>query len=523
MRISLSSRMLSLLAPLLVAGCAALPSPMPLPASHAYTDTAQTRMGRALAPLAAAHPGRSGARPLLDGREAFAARYVLAGMAERSLDVQYYLWHPDTSGSLLAQALWDAAERGVRVRLLLDDNNTGGLDTEIAALDAHPNIEVRLFNPFANRSWRLGDFARDFDRVNRRMHNKSFTVDNQATVVGGRNIGDEYLGAETSVAFADLDVLAVGPVVAEVSSVFDRYWNSPSAWPAASLLAPPPHDTLERTRAAWPAMRARPQAQRYLEAVRRMALSERLLAGTLPLEWVPAHVVSDDPSKVLLPPERADVQLLPHLEAALGRAQRELLLVSPYFVPGKEGTATLVAIARGGVQVSVLTNSLAATDVGPVYAGYRRYREELLRGGVRLYELKPEAVPEPVADDEDARGRGVGGSVGGSSGASLHAKTFGLDRSRIFIGSLNLDPRSIRLNTEMGVVLESPAMAGELARLFEQVVPQVAYELKLAGSEVTWLERTPGGEVVHTSTPRVGVLRRLWIAFLSLLPIEGLL
>lgn len=507
----------------LLAACGTLP-PRGAPAeTHAFAGTEQTRIGRAATRLAAAHPGLTGARALVDGREAFVARYLLAQGADRSIDVQTYIWRADTSGSLMAEALWAAAERGVRVRVLLDDANTSGLDETIAALDAHPNIEVRLFNPFANRTWRLGDLALDFGRVNRRMHNKSFTVDNQATVVGGRNIGDEYLGAESAVAFADLDLLAIGTIVPAVSTEFDRYWNSASAWPAASLLAPPPPDTLAATRRAWDELRIDAEAVAYLEAVRQLPLLADMLAGTLAFEWAPAHLVSDAPEKVLLPPDRKDAHLAPRLEAALGRPLHELVLVSPYFVPGREGAQALVAMAARGVQVTVLTNSLAATDVAPVYAGYQHYRRELLRGGVRLFELKPAALPPGRAQDEDARRGGLGGSRGGSSAASLHAKTFGVDRSRIFVGSFNLDPRSVALNTEMGVVLESPAFAGRLSDAARDVFPRNAYALRLEGENVVWIESTPAGEVRHGRTPGVGLLRNLWIGLLSLLPIESLL
>lgn len=518
------TRALALLLLLLQAGCASLPSGVDRGVSHAYADTAQTRIGRALAPLAAPHPGLTGVYPLVDGREAFAARYALALGAERSIDVQTYIWHDDTSGSLLAHALWEAAERGVRVRVLLDDANTGGKDPLLAALDAHPRIEVRLFNPFANRGWRLADFTLDFGRVHRRMHNKSFTADNQATVVGGRNVGDEYMGAETSVLFADLDLLAVGAAVPEVSAIFDAFWNSESAYPVASLLAPNAAASLEDTQVAWAQRLARPAARRYLEVVRQIGLLEQMRQRTLPLEWVAARVLSDQPSKVLLPADRQDVQMSPLLEEALGQPQRELMLVSPYFVPGEKGTQALLAMAARGVEVAVLTNSLAATDVGVVYSGYMRYRRELLRGGVRIYELKPAAEPAAQPDDADrARARGIGGSRAGSSSASLHAKTFGVDRRRIFVGSFNLDPRSARLNTEMGFVLESPALASRLSNAFAGPVQRIAYEVRLEGDEVVWIDRTPQGEQRHTRTPGVGALRTLWIGFVSLLPVEWLL
>lgn len=505
----------------LLAGCATLPERVSPAPSSAFADTCNTRLGRSLCPAADAHAGLTAFHALPDGREAFAARYLLARAAERSIDVQYYIWHADTSGSLLAHALWEAAERGVRVRMLLDDANTGGLDPLLATLNAHPKIEVRLFNPFANRSWRAGDYVADFRRVNRRMHNKSFTVDNQAVVIGGRNIGDEYLGAESAVAFTDLDIIAAGTVVREVSRTFDAYWNSASAYPVASLL-PPPSDVLRaQVRDAWTVARGAPQASWYLDAVRQQPVVEELLAGTLSVEWVSARLLADDPAKVERPPEDTALHMLPRLEAALGRPANELLLVSPYFVPGREGSNTLLAIAARGVKVSILTNSLAATDVTPVYAGYSKYREELLRGGVRLYELKPTA---PSAGEERQR-HGGSSSAGSSSGASLHAKTFAVDRQRVFVGSFNLDPRSAQLNTEMGVVLESPTLATRLAEAFDDAIPRRAYEVRLTGEgqALEWIERTDGGEVHHSSAPQAGPLRQLWVNFLSILPIEWLL
>jgi putative cardiolipin synthase len=429
---------------------------------------------------------------------------LLARAAERSLDVQYYIWHADTSGGLLAHELWQAAERGVRVRLLLDDNNTRGADEAIAALDAHPNIEVRLFNPYANRGFRLGELATDFARVNRRMHNKSFTADNQAAIVGGRNVGDEYFGAESAVAFADLDVLAVGAVVPEVSAAFDAYWNSESAYPATSLISAPPRRTPAEK------IEERPDAARYRQAVRATPLVQRLLSGSLPLEWAHARLVQDDPAKVLQPPERTELHLLPRLEAAMGKPLKEVDLVSPYFVPTKDGSAALCTLAERGVRVRVLTNSLAATDVAPVHAGYAKYREPLLRAGVRLYELKPSL------EKKEAKGKD---RAAGGSDASLHAKTFALDRDRIFVGSFNFDPRSARLNTEMGIVVESPALAARLSQALDRDISNIAYEVRLSDGGLEWIE----GDARYTSEPGAGVLRRLWIDFLSILPIEWLL
>ena len=501
--------------------CASLPKNVERTPSAALADTGDTRLGRALADSVAAHPGRSGISPLPDGVDAFAARIALAAAAERSLDVQYYLWHQDTTGRLMFEALWQAADRGVRVRVLLDDADTGGLDATIAALDAHPNIEVRLFNPFAHRTLRwAGDGVTDFNRINHRMHNKSFNADNQAAIVGGRNIGDEYYDAGPGFDFYDLDVLAVGPVAREVSEQFDRYWASESAYPAASVIEPAAPDAAARLRGEWAEVRQDPKTGRYLDAARRTPLVRALLERRMAFEWVPARIVVDDPAKALQPPGRADLKMLPRLEETIGRPVGELDIVSPYFIPGKEGMEGLRALAARGVRVRVLTNALAATDTSPVHAGYSKYREDLLRGGVRLYELKPGADTRK-RNREDPEHHGLGGS----SSASLHAKTFAVDRQRIFVGSFNFDPRSARLNTEMGVVIDSAPLAALLSEALDTRIPDDAYEVRLAadGRGLEWVERTGGGEVVHTTEPRTRWPQRAWVGLLALLPIERLL
>jgi putative cardiolipin synthase len=512
---------------LLVTGCASLPGKVERTESRAVVNTADTRLAKVFDPAVAAHPERSGVRALQSAEDAFAARILLARRADRSLDVQYYIWRNDTTGKLVWQALWDAAERGVRVRVLLDDANTGGLDPMLATLDAHPNIEIRLFNPFANRGFRVSDFALDFSRVNRRMHNKSFTADNQLTIVGGRNIGDEYFGANMDVGFQDLDVVALGPVVREVSSAFDLFWNSASAYPAASLLAPPDPGAQAELKAGWDQLARDPGAARYLDAVRQTPLLHELNEGRLTLDWTTAHVVHDDPAKVLESTDRSDLQMMPLLVAAFGQPRRELDLVSPYFVPGKDGTKSLVTMAASGVRVRVLTNSLSATDVSAVHAGYAKYRKALLEGGVRVYELKPDdAVPPPEKAKGGGSGDGPPGSGSrGSSASSLHAKTFAVDRERVFVGSFNLDPRSMRLNTEMGVIIDSPALSGQLARQFDTVIPQKAFEVRMQadGHGLEWIEQSPQGEMRYTTEPGAGALKRTWIDFLGVLPIEWLL
>jgi len=499
-----------------LSGCASLPPPAGRTETTALTDTGGTLLGRAVAPSIAANPGKTGVHPLFDPRDAFAARIAFAGAAQKSLDLQYYIWHGDTVGNLMFEALSRAADRGVRVRLLLDDHNTAGLDRAIAALDAHPNIEVRLYNPHVHRDARSLDFVTEFARVNRRMHNKSFTADNQVAVVGGRNIGNEYFGAGSDVVFADLDVAVVGAVVPEVSREFDLYWNSPSSYPAAAFAGTAGADGARDLQEKFAQTRSSPEAAAYLEAVRTSPLVARLVERKVAFEWTGARVYHDDPAKTLDADERVDDLLFPKLLEAMGRPRERLDLVSPYFVPGDGGTALLVAAAGRGVRVRILTNSLASSDEPAVHAGYAKRRGDLLRAGVRLYELKPTAATEAQAKRDGFEPKGSAG---------LHAKTFAVDGARIFVGSFNMDQRSMHLNTEMGVVLDSPALAQALGQTFDRTIPEVAYEVRLDSDGRTpyWIERTANGEVRHDTEPATTAWQRMGVEVLSILPIEWLL
>ena len=498
---------------LLVAACASLPSLEGRSPTFALTDSAGISLARAIGPALTANPGKSGIHALPAPTDAFAARVLLAAAAERSLDIQYYIWHGDQTGYLLFEAVWRAAERGVRVRILLDDANTAGLDDTIAALDAHPNIEVRLYNPLMQRHARALNFLTDFARVNRRMHNKSFTADNEVTIVGGRNIGDEYFGASDEVEFTDLDVMAFGPVVHEVSKEFDLYWNSVSAYPAALIVGEAAPDAAGKLQTKFAAAHAGGESSAYIAAVRKTSLVQDLLDRRLPVEWVDARVVSDDPAKTLDTGARKDILLLTELLPMIGPPATSFDLVSPYFVPGDEGTAALAKLAQRGVKVRVLTNSLAATDVAAVHAGYAKRRCDLLRAGVELYELKPSAARI-----------GKESKPGGSS-SSLHAKTSALDRNRLFVGSFNFDQRSALLNTEMGMVIESPVFAQRLATVFDADVRKQAYEVRVAadGHCPEWIERAASGEIHYDVDPGTGVAQRAWIRLLEILPIEWLL
>lgn len=497
-------------------GCNLLPFPENRSTSTAFTDTGDTSLGKAVAPRIAANPGYSGIHPLADPLDSFAARMRLVEAAERSLDLQYYIWNRDMTGILLFNAVHRAAERGVRVRMLLDDHNTGGVDPVLAALDAHPNIEIRLFNPFVMRSVRLFKYIFDFPRANRRMHNKSFTADNQVTIVGGRNVGDEYFGAAGDVLFADLDVMAIGPVVEAVSRDFDSYWASESSYPVEWLITLPDSDTSSELAAAVARVEHAPGTALYKRAVRDSAFIRDLVAGQLAFEWAETRIVSDDPAKGLgrVEPEA----LLTHtLKEIIGEPAREVNLVSPYFVPTAAGVASFTALAEQGVQIRILTNSLEATDVALVHSGYAKWRKPLLEAGIRLYESR-RLTPRPRESRLDSSWSS------GSSDSSLHAKTFSVDESRVFVGSFNFDPRSATLNTEMGFVIESPRLAQQIAHVFHHAVPASAYELGLTDSgKLYWMEHLQGECVRHDVEPGTTFWQRAAVWIISLLPIDWLL
>jgi putative cardiolipin synthase len=495
-----------------LSACSTLPTPLPsqMPAVIATDDTA---MAQALAPVAAAHPGQSGIFMLRDGREAFAARAVLANAAERTLDVQYYIWDDDITGNLLFNALDAAAERGVRVRLLLDDNNTKRLDRRLALLDLHPRIEVRLFNPFMVRGVRALGYLTDFSRLNRRMHNKSLTADGHATIVGGRNVGDAYFGAAGEVLFADLDVLAVGPVVADVERDFDAYWNSASSYAAAQIIPPSTADSAAEVRRASAALLASVDAQAYVAAIRDSVFIADIRARRVAFEWAKVQLVSDDPAKGL-GKAAPSTRIMPQMRDIIGTPSRNFDLVSPYFVPGEEGAAVFAALAKKGVDVRVLTNSLAATDVAAVHAGYAKRRHALLEGGVHLYELR-----RTWSQDAERRSGPFG-----SSASSLHAKTFAVDGDQLFVGSFNFDPRSTLLNTEMGLIVDSPKLAQRLTQGMASGLPDLAYEVKLnKEGKLIWLEHKNGAVLQLSEEPDASFWRKLQVTVLQWLPIEWLL
>ena len=368
------------------------------------------------------------------------------------------------------------------------------------------------------------DYLTDFGRVNRRMHNKSMTADNEVTIVGGRNIGDEYFTAGGGTAFADLDVEAVGGVVGDVSQQFDRYWASRSAFPADRLLKQDPGAAVAGLLEKFKSTRASPAARKYLEAIEASKPVEHFSAEELlGYDWCSAKILYDDPAKVLHPPEAKAFRMWPRLVQAMGEPRQSMDIVSPYFVPTKEASAAVAEQARHGTAIRILTNSLAATDVSLVHAGYAKHRKALLAAGVKLYELKPTAEPGAIREKRtQAKGRP---RILVRSAASLHAKTFALDGERLFVGSFNMDPRSLRLNTEMGILLECPKLAQELKQTFDDNVPTYAYEVKLTapGGRLEWIEHRPDGDHTFHSEPRTSFLRRLGVTLMWILPVDWLL
>lgn len=509
-----------------ITGCSTLPTLEGRTVSTSLGGGPGTRLYDSLAPLTAPHPGLTGIHALDEGREAFAARVALAETAQRSLDVQYYIWHEDVAGMLLLDALRRAAERGVRVRLLLDDNNTKGMDPALAAFNAHPNVELRLFNPFPNRSARVWGYMRDFSRVNRRMHNKSFTADGVATIVGGRNIGDEYFGAGEEVGYIDLDVIAIGAAVPDVEKSFDEYWSSASSYPANRILPAVTPELIEKFDAQGLETGQGARAQGYMDAVRDAGIVHKMIAGQMDWEWAQARLVVDDPAKALDRAKRKDY-LMSSLEHVIGSPKSELRLVSPYFVPTRAGVDGFASMRKRGVQISILTNALETTDVAAVHAGYAKWRKDLLLRGVKLWELRRTAVAAPLGGlsrrTKASRGSGYG-STGESHNASLHAKTFAVDREQVFVGSFNFDPRSAALNTEMGLVIRSTVLAGRVSRAFDDRIPAQAYEVELTPrGELQWVERQAQSETVYHKEPGTSGWRRFCVKVMSFLPIDWLL
>ncbi|CAG4907003.1 Cardiolipin synthase C [Paraburkholderia saeva] len=516
-----------------VGGCATRPPATDLhrDITHALPASEPTALGAALAPLERTHPGESGFRVLANGADALQMRIALARAATKTLDMQYYIANEDTTGKLLLGAALYAADKGVRVRMLVDDLNFKDIDRVMAALNSHDNIEIRVFNPFgaAQQSFyeRTSNVVTQLGHFTRRMHNKAMIADNQIAIVGGRNLGDEYFSASETLQFRDIDVLAAGPITNDVSASFDEYWNSSASYPLRALNkqkfdAADLDAMRNELRQHW-RTNADPYNAKPLNAT---PLASQIQKNELGLTWAEAEFKADTPDKITHPSPDYKSPPLERVIELVNSAQKEVLITSPYFVPHDAGVDALGALTARGVRVAVLTNSLAATDAVAVQAGYSPYREPLLARGVALYEYMPQ--------------QGEGGArvdfVGSTSRSSLHAKTFVIDRQTLVIGSMNLDPRSANLNTELVLVIHSPPLADQLARIFDHATaPAVSWRVALVTPDQrARLKATsaPPGDLVWTGEvngqlrtwnldPDAGFYRNLMTGIFMLLPVDS--
>ncbi|MFI8554506.1 phospholipase D family protein [Psychrobacter sp. NPDC077938] len=522
-----------------LSACQSLPKQPHLPESQAlsarvealYSDeqttqgetikTSSTDLVSAISAQNDIHPDLSGYHPIVTGANAFAARSILTDMATRNIDAQYYIWHNDQAGQLLLKDLWDAAERGVIVRLLLDDfNNSAKFDQHLLRFASHPNIAVRIINPLMHRKFPTLNYVTGLPRINRRMHNKSMTFDKQITIIGGRNIGNEYLSNDQSSQFADLDVLLIGKVVADIDNSFYDYWSSPLSFDIETLAKFDDDVTPDFLKALDKLGLDEENNEGssltvYKAAIKDSTIDSDLINKRVPFRWTDMQFLSDDVGK-LSKTVPADTNLVHQLRNLLGSPTKKLTIISSYFVPTKDGVDTLVKLAEAGVDIKILTNSFDATDVTAVHSGYSQWRPRLLRSGVKIYELKSTAAEEK-RDNKLWRARS-------QSSTSLHAKTFAVDDYQVFIGSYNVDPRSANINTEMGVIINDDELARQLHGALSDDLLNQAYEVKLLeNGNLQWHTMEKGKKVVYDSEPRVDMGDHVWLTIMSWLPIDWLL
>ena len=516
----------SVLSMFLLGACTTLPDNSQKATSQVISDGDNTRLGKVNKPLVEEHPGESGIFLLGNGLDAFVGRAVLANLAERSIDVQYYMFHQDTVGRLLIRDFLAAADRGVRVRMLIDDMYGEEADDVWSALASHPNMEVRLYNPFVRGHSKKLQWVTQLKRLNHRMHSKTYTVDNQVTIVGGRNIGDEYFDADKDIAFTDLDAMSIGPVVPDVSDEFDEYWNSRHSYPVDTLIAGVKKEAvqpaaLEKLRGDLDEFYQQDQTLAYRDAVEHSALSKLLKAKMAHFKFSEARIIHDSAEKMTKSDANWKEELLmSQLAPYIRQTAEEFILVSPYFVPGHQGTDALCKLTEKGARVRVLTNSLASNDVAAVHAGYSRHRKQLLRCGVELYELNE--------DIKKLQGEKFTW-LPGLSKSSLHAKTMAMDKKIMFVGSFNFDQRSLNINTEIGILFHDPEIAANASRHFDERIDKVAFRVELVsemngGESLRWTGiDEDGNKIVMDTEPYAGFWQRVGVNLIRLLPIDSLL
>ena len=509
-RINLLSIML---AALFLAGCTAIPKNYPKPQSAAFKEHKSTSIGKMFDREAAKHPGKSGFDIIRYGRRAFTARIAMTEMAEKSLDLQYYVWEPDATGRLLGYYVLKAADRGVKVRILLDDIGLEVRDTMIASFDAHPNIEIRIFNPFSVRDFHALNFMADFNRVNHRMHNKTFLMDNSLVIVGGRNIGNHYFGVDDEMNFRDLDVIGAGPIVREVSTVYDYFWNGEWSVPV-KVLANKTY-TQEELKNARALMKQKIAKDHYpyplTSDVKKLRSQMRAVRNKL--VWAPGKFVWDDPKQMKLSEDQQHGTMIEKLHTKVKTVKKSMSIESPYFIPRKYGTSVLKEMHNRGVKIRILTNSQSSNDVAAAFAGYATYRKELVSAGIQMYELRPDAGGNLIINKETKLAKVHSG---------LHAKALVFDEKTVFVGSFNLDPRSSAINTEGGLYIESPIIAKKvLDYMNEGAKPENAYRVILdKNGDIVWVAETDGKQEVYHRDPHTSGWDRFKADFIQAMPVE---
>ena len=485
--------------------CTTVPFDEPKPHTAAFTDTADTRLGKGVNAWVDAHDGQSGFYPLSQGMDALGVRLRLAEIAEKSIDLQYFLMKNDTAGIVMSDALLKAADRGVRVRFLLDDIFTTAPDRGLLLLNQHPNIEVRLFNPVSRRGFDSLNFVGDFRQANRRMHNKSFTVDNTISVIGGRNIADEYFELKTESEFVDFDMMVLGPVVAEISRSFDEYWNHERAVPMDRIAANKADEDLASVRAEVDEKMNSIYDSVYSKALESTLLQD-LMADRRALFPAEARVLSDSPDKLIHEISKEHMRLASDMLEVLYSAEKEVIMISPYFVPGDSGVELVKNLVDKGIRVVIVTNSLASNNHVPVHGGYARYRKDIIRAGAELYEARVNAAGERRGSDD------------GPEKLTLHTKVFVIDGRYLFVGSLNLDPRSTQINAEMGLLIDSEELVQFLLPDPGDRLAKLTYHVVLnEDDKLEWHGQVDGQEVVKTTEPDTSAWLRFkaWIMKLA--------
>jgi cardiolipin synthase C len=504
-----------LVAAFCLGGCASIPKDAKKEPSCSLEKQPDTKLGRAFSGDIEQHPGLSGFHIFPADMEGFITRALLIDAAQKSLDLQYFEVDDDNiTVNVIIEKLLAAADRGVRVRLLFDDIGTTLKDSELWLLASHPNIEVRIFNPIKKRTpgaERSVETAADFRRIDHRMHNKAFIADSSIGIVGGRNLGDQYFGANEKADFSDMDLMVIGPIVKDISRSFDVYYNCKWAIPYEWLSSQKPDDAeLKKCLNELKEKNIKAKESKYAVNLEQSDFLSRIEKGDIPFSWAKGTVLYDLPEKASEKKDKkADVFLINSLLPLVKGTKSEVLLISPYFVPGKRGTELLGKLSEQGIKVKVLTNSLASTDELSVEAGYTKYRKPLIEKGVELFELR---------SDSDRQEASIRTKYTGSSGGGLHAKYYVFDRKAAFIGSRNLDNRSNRINTEIGIFVESPEIAAYAAHIFDAgTVPENAYRLRLSkDGNVEWITQENGKEVIYDNEPNTTFWQRLGADLLAI-------